>query len=50
MATGKTIRKQMKRRLCADCQQQTQWQQVSHEFEREGLRVRISGIPAIHQQ
>ncbi len=36
----------MKPRLCADCRQQTQWHQVSHEFEREGLRVRISGIPA----
>jgi len=34
-------------RLCADCRQQTQWQEVSHEFEREGLRVRISGIPAM---
>jgi YgiT-type zinc finger domain-containing protein len=40
-------RKQMKQRLCADCQQQTQWQEVSHEFERGGLRVRISGIPAM---
>ena len=34
-------------RLCADCRHQTQWQEVSQEFERDGLRVRISGIPAM---
>jgi len=34
-------------RLCADCRHQTRWQEVSHEFERDGLRVRISGIPAM---
>ncbi len=34
-------------RLCADCHEETQWQQVSQEFERDGLRVRISGIPAM---
>jgi len=34
-------------RLCADCRHQTQWQEVSQEFEREGMRVRISGIPAM---
>lgn len=34
-------------RLCADCRHQTQWQEVSQEFERGGLRVRISGIPAM---
>jgi len=34
-------------RLCADCRRQTEWRQVSQEFEHEGLRVRISGIPAM---
>jgi YgiT-type zinc finger domain-containing protein len=32
--------------LCADCRRQIEWREASQEFERDGLRVRISGIPA----
>ncbi len=47
MNKGNDGKKTRRPRLCADCRQQTQWQEVSHEFERDGLRVRISGIPAM---
>jgi len=33
--------------LCADCQRQTEWREASQEFERDGLRVCISDIPAM---
>ncbi len=33
--------------LCANCRRQIEWREASQEFERDGLRVRISGIPAM---
>jgi YgiT-type zinc finger domain-containing protein len=39
--------KSKRTRLCSDCRHQMEWGEVSQEFERDGLRVRISGIPAM---
>ena len=32
---------------CSDCDGKTSYQTISQEFEREGLRIKISGIKAI---
>ncbi|HIE27025.1 TPA: hypothetical protein EYP66_07035 [Candidatus Poribacteria bacterium] len=37
----------MKRaRLCSDCGTLTEFREVTEEYERGGVRIRISGIPA----
>ncbi len=34
-------------RLCSDCHTRTEFRFVTEEYERGGVRVRISGIPAM---
>jgi len=34
-------------RICSDCHTQTEFRLVTEEYERGGVRVRISGIPAM---
>ena len=36
-----------KPRLCSDCGAQTEWKEVEQEYEREGVRVRLGGLPAM---
>jgi hypothetical protein len=36
-----------KPRLCSDCGTQTEWKEVEQEYKREGIRVRLGGLPAM---
>ena len=38
--------KQPKAICCTDCGTRMEFKTISREFEREGLRVRLTGIPA----
>lgn len=34
-------------RCCSDCGTQTEWGEVEQEYERDGIRVRLNGLPAM---
>lgn len=36
-----------KPRLCSDCGARTEWQLVDQEYERHGIRVQLTGLPAM---
>ncbi len=46
MEKRKTV-KVRKPRSCSDCGSPTELRNVEQEYEREGIRVRIDGIPAM---
>jgi len=36
-----------KARLCPDCGAEMEWRTVEQEYERDGNRVRLTGLPAM---
>lgn len=34
-------------RICSDCGTQTEWSETEQEYARDGVRVRLSGLPAM---
>ncbi len=46
--TKRAEKEEVKRpRLCSDCRHRTEWREVTQEYERNGLRVRLAGLPAM---
>ena len=37
----------LKPRICSDCGTQTEWKEVEQEYLRDGVRVRLGGLPAM---